>query len=205
MIFFDLYTGGSISPWRSDEREGTPMAIRTIICGLILLFVIFGVACSPAAAPTPTPLPAPTASPSPAATEKLMTTGEYLQRTIPTCEGEAVLKERPDFQWPNLEQHIKDLAGSNWGYYSCTEPQKALSTSFRAKLVKPPYNLQETNWIDRSEGTLGVFYDSLAQSWSYFWIVPQAADANQSFVVLAVTSGSSFQGGECRLIPSARC
>jgi hypothetical protein len=95
-----------------------------------------------------------------------------------------VVKDRVDFDWPNLDAHFQEFLGSIWSYYSCEQPQADVSSLYREQLLMPPFNLQEVNWFDREEGALGVYF-SQKGSWHYVWIVPQPDDSQRTYVIIA--------------------
>jgi hypothetical protein len=143
--------------------------------------------------PTPTLLP----KSIPSATSTPMTDAEYVLSQIPHCESIKMLDQPIKFSWPNVDQRIKDLQGSAWGYFSCAQAPSAVSAFYREQILKPPYNRQETNWIDRSEGTLGIYFQTGSQNWLYMWVVPQSNDKQKAYVIVAVTSSEAFEP-ECR-------
>jgi hypothetical protein len=65
-------------------------------------------------------------------------------------------------------------------------------------LVQPPYNLVEINWVERQQGFLGLYYDSPTLAWFYIWVVPQAQDKQNSFVIIVKSENDLFHPGECR-------
>ncbi len=120
-------------------------------------------------------------------------TGAYLLSLIPQCEGAQVLDKGVTFAWPQVEQRLKELEGSYWGYYSCPQARAEVSAFYRDKMTRPPYNRTETNWVERSEGTLGVYYSEGAQLWIYMWIVPQTPEGSSAYVIVAMANGKAFE------------
>ena len=112
---------------------------------------------------------------------------------IPRCDKVKILDQPVKFAWPNVEKRIKALEGSEWGYYSCPQTQDAVSTFYREGMRKKPYSMGETNWVDRPEGTLGVYYHSRSRVWIYLWVVPQPADVRASYVIVALANGRAFE------------
>ena len=170
---------------------------------LILTLLCLGTACTganqsvpalsavPAASPTPIMTSAPTAVPTP------MSIAEYILSVIPRCDEIEILDQPVKFVWPNVEQRLRDLEGSDWGYFSCPRPVAEVSAFYRERMLQPPYNLNETNWVDRSEGTLGIYYHPVRQNWTYMWVVPQPGDLQTSYVIVAQTASEVFEP-ECQ-------
>lgn len=170
---------------------------------LVLVCLSFCVACTgagqsvPASWPMPTVSPTPITSLTPAAVPTPMSLAEYILSVIPRCDGIQILDQPVKFVWPNVEQRLKDLEGSDWGYFSCPRPVAEVSVFYREQMPKPPYNLNETNWVDRSEGTLGVYYHTARRTWTYIWVVPQPGDRQASYVIVAQTASEVF-APECQ-------
>ncbi len=53
--------------------------------------------------------------------------------------------------------------------------------------------------MERTEGSVGVYYNGSTTIWTYVWVVPQSQDSQQSYVIVA-ESLEPVQG-ECRLDP----
>jgi hypothetical protein len=172
---------------------------HAFVFGLVCLCM----ACSGASQPAPTPLTAPSASPSAtpdqAATAIPPSQAEPAPSRVPSCANVQVLDQPITFVWPHIEKHIQELEGSEWSYFACAQPPQEVSAFYRQQMPKPPYNMQEANWVEIPEGTLGVYFHNGYQSWFYVWVVPQPDNPQASYVIVAVTNDSSFQGGECRL------
>lgn len=125
---------------------------------------------------------------------------EYILSLIPSCDGVEILDDAIDFEWPNLQQRITELEGSDWGYYSCDLPYEETAAFYRANAPKPPYLLSETNWVVIPQGSLGVYFHPVRQTWIYLWIVPQSADSGKTYVIAAYSLDQAFRGGECQWI-----
>ena len=115
-----------------------------------------------------------------------MAMSESLQLRIPKCDGIEVQEKPIIFSWPNIETRIEELGDALWGYYSCDQPQADVVAFYRAHMPEPPYNNQETNWVERAEGSVGVYYNS-ANAWLYIWIVPQPNDPQKTYVIVAIS------------------
>jgi hypothetical protein len=118
----------------------------------------------------------------------------FNQFKIPSCKGIEVQSQPLKFAWPNIEQRIKELEGASWGYYRCPQPQKEAAAFYRALMPKPPYNMVETNWVERAEGSVGVYFNAALNGWSYLWIVPVPGDDQSSYVIIS-QSDSPLPGG----------
>ena len=118
---------------------------------------------------------------------------EYILSLIPRCDKVRILDRPIKFNWPNVERRIQELEGCDWGYYSCGYNQDAVSAFYKEHMRKPPYNMGETNWVDRPEGTLGIYYHSDSRSWIYLWVVPQSGDVRTSYVIVALANGRAFE------------
>jgi hypothetical protein len=66
-------------------------------------------------------------------------------------------------------------------------------------MPKPPFNQIETNWVERTEGSVGVYYNGSTTIWTYLWVIPKHEDAQKSYVIVA-ESLEPVQG-ECRFDP----
>jgi hypothetical protein len=159
------------------------------------------VACSNAPQPTVTATipainPATTESaPTPISTP--LSVGASLLTRLPRCDGIQILEKPFLFNWPNIEERIKELEGALWGYYSCDRAQVEVAAFYREQMPKPPYNMDETNWVERPEGTVGVYYNSGFIAWIYLWVVPQPDNAQKSYVI--VVQSNDPVSGNCRL------
>jgi hypothetical protein len=111
---------------------------------------------------------------------------ESLLLRIPKCDGIEVQEKPIIFSWPDIETRVKELGDALWGYYGCDQPQAAVVAFYRAHMSEPPYNNQETNWVERAEGSVGIYYNS-ANAWLYIWIVPQPDDPQKTYVILAIS------------------
>jgi len=166
---------------------------------LTLVSLCLWTACPGAARPVPARAPAAALAPAPTTSSALRaasepkTIGERVLSLIPRCDGIKILDRPVKFAWPNVEKRIKELEGCDWGYYSCAQPQAAVSTFYREQMRKPPYNMGETNWVDRPEGTLGLYYHSGSRVWIYLWVVVQPTDARTSYVIVALANGRVFE------------
>ncbi len=90
------------------------------------------------------------------------------------------------FDWPDLAQHQQDFSRSQWTYISCDQPAAQVAALYRQQLPRPPYSMDETNWLDRPEGALGVYFAQTG-AWEYIWFVPQPEDAQKSYVIVSET------------------
>ncbi len=135
-----------------------------------------GLSGSPASRPGQNPAPAATSTPLPPTKSPI--------DLFPRCEAMQVLSNKIKFDWPNIDQRIRELQGSHWTYLSCEQPQVEVAALYRKQLPQAPYNLHETNWIEREEGSVGIYY-TRAGTWDYVWIVPQPNDAHTSYVIIA--------------------
>lgn len=170
----------------------------------VLVCLSLCAACAGTGQAVPASLPRPAASPTsitsstPAVIPTPMSIAEYILSLIPHCDGIQVLAQPVKFVWPNVEQRLKDLEGSDWGYFSCPRPVAEVSAFYREQMPQPPYNLNETNWVDQSEGTLGVYYHAARRTWTYAWVVPQPGNLQASYVIVAQTASEAFEPA-CRL------
>jgi hypothetical protein len=120
-----------------------------------------------------------------------------LLQKLPKCDGIQVLDNPIKFDWPNIDERLQELTDAQWGYYSCPGPGEEVATYYRERMPKPPFNQIETNWVERTEGSVGVYYNGSTTIWTYLWVVPQSQDTQQSYVIVA-ESLEPVQG-ECRL------
>src|SRR5512146_528185 len=104
--------------------------------------------------------------------------------SFPRCPGMELLTEPVQFDWPTLAEHQQDFSRSQWTYFSCDEPAAEAAALYRQELPQPPYGLEETNWLDRQESALGVYF-SQAGAWDYIWFVPQPGTAQKSYVIIS--------------------
>jgi hypothetical protein len=79
---------------------------------------------------------------------------------------------------------MKQLRGAEFEYFSCRQSPALVSGFYREQLKKPPYSLSEVNWVVRSEGTLGVYYNYISRKWTYLWVI-KGLDGRGSRVVMA--------------------
>jgi hypothetical protein len=131
--------------------------------------------------PALAPAPAAVTS-SPAAVSNSMALSESLLLRIPKCAGMEVQEHPIVFSWPNIEE----LDDALWGYYGCDQPQAEVVAFYKAHMAEPPYNNQETNWVERAGGSVGVYYNS-ARAWLYLWVIPQPGDPQKSYVIVAIS------------------
>ncbi len=158
--------------------------IMKIVLGLWLCSRL--AACSQAVIANPT---AGSAGPTPAQNPASMTSTPLPPTKdpvdlFPHCEGMRSLENAVEFSWPNINERIHQLEGSHWTYIACEQPQAEVAALYRKQLPQAPYNLHETNWIERAEGSVGIYY-TRAGAWDYVWIVPQANDTHTSYVIIA--------------------
>ncbi len=169
------------------DRMLTAMELLWICCMLA--------ACSPAASrpmPTPTAPPADLpASPTPASTSTSTPSGSSLVDIppFPACTGMQNLQDPVEFDWPNLKASMEQFIASAWQYYSCDQPPADVIAVYRDRLGKPPYNLWESNWLEREQGTLGIYF-SESGLWYYVWFLPQPGDPAKSYIVVAESMAS---------------
>ncbi len=109
-----------------------------------------------------------------------------LVQTFPECSGMQKLQGAVQFDWPTLAEHLQDFSRSQWTYYSCDQSASNVASLYRQDLPRPPYGMEETNWLERQEGTLGIFF-SQKGAWDYIWFVPQPDDAQKSYVIISET------------------
>jgi hypothetical protein len=128
-----------------------------------------------------------TSTPHPTAGPDFKAMGESLLASIPQCSGMEVLEKPIVFSWPDISTRIQELGEAQWGYYSCDLLQADASGFYKKQLTDSPFNYLETNWIDRKEGTVGVYFVS-SSTWMYVWVVPQPGDPGRSFVIVALSS-----------------
>ncbi len=105
---------------------------------------------------------------------------------FPQCTGMQKLSEPVNFDWPNLNEHRQEFFRSQWTYFICQEPASEVAASYRQHLPKPPYAMDETNWLERPEGSLGVFF-SQKGAWDYIWFIPQPENPQASYLIVAET------------------
>ncbi len=154
----------------------------------IALWLLSLVAACSAAAPSNPPVPSAVAST--AALSASSPVPRSLPPTVnpaamfPRCNGMQVLTDPIRFNWPNIDQRIRELEGSFWTYLACEQLQPEVASLYRAQLPNPPYNLHEMNWLERNEGTVGIYF-TRAGTWKYVWIVPQPEDPQKSYVIVA--------------------
>jgi hypothetical protein len=125
-----------------------------------------------------------TSSPTEVSNSKAVSASLLLR--IPKCEGIEIQEKPIVFSWPNIETRIKELGDALWGYYICDQSQEDVVAFYRANMPEPPYNNQETNWVERAEGSVGIYYNS-ANAWLYIWIVPKTDDPEKTYVIVAIS------------------
>ncbi len=158
--------------------------IESLRLRLLLLFLCVTLAgCGSTgsfAAPTPTATvtAVPTATPKPTPYPTLTA---YEDRNIPPCDGFTVLPQAFPFTWPGTEG-AEDV--SDWGYFHCDLTVNRSAAFYRQKMINPPYNWQEFNWVELPEGTLGVYFHTVYQRWFYLWMLP-TPNSQGSYLVLA--------------------
>ncbi len=134
-------------------------------------------ASNPADSPGSTGIPS-TMVPAP------LSAGETLLKTLPKCDGIEIMDNPIKFEWPNIELRIKELEGSVWGYYRCPGSQADVAAFYREQMPKSrPTIYYETNWVERKEGAVGVYYDGV--NWIYLWVVPQPDNTQMSYVIVS--------------------
>jgi hypothetical protein len=132
------------------------------------------------------PASTPTSYTSSTAVPNSFAMSESLLLRIPKCEGIEVQNKPIIFRWPNIETRIKELGDALWGYYSCDQSQAEVAAFYREHMPEPPYNNQESNWVERAEGSVGIYFNS-ANAWLYIWIVPQKNDPKKTYVIVAIS------------------
>lgn len=163
-------------------------------------------ACASSAEPTTRLTPEPlltfgTSTASPHVTNPAPRTVEdYLMSLFPPCGEIKFLDEPVVFDWPNIQQRLKELEDGDIGYFTCPQPPDEVYPFIETGIVKPPYNFTEINRVERPQGTLDLYYHSAMGTWLYVWVVPMPGDAQTSLVVVAESDASEFTPGECRLI-----
>jgi hypothetical protein len=170
-----------------------------LFCGLCAVMV----ACSNRAQPTEPSSTVPSSintsstqtSQTPEATP-LSLSASLLQK-LPKCDGIQILDDPIKFDWPNIDERLQELTDAQWGYYSCPGSTDEVAPFYRERMPKPPFNQIETNWVERTEGSVGVYYNGSTTIWTYLWVVPQPEDSQKSYVIVA-ESLEPVQG-ECRL------
>ncbi len=120
------------------------------------------------------------------ATATVLPTQVQSSHAFPHCDGMQALTGPVKFAWPNLDDRMQDFVRPWWSYFSCDEPAGEISALYRQALPKPPYNMAETNWLERPEGTLGIYFSQTGE-WDYIWIVPQPADPQKAYIIVAET------------------
>jgi len=58
---------------------------------------------------------------------------------------------------------------------------------YRAQLPQAPYDDMEINWVERGDGTVGVYYVT-AGTYMYVWMLPQPDNSQESYAVVAIAS-----------------
>lgn len=151
------------------------MKLPVIACLALLLTVV---AC--VNAPTPTPIP-PTPTPTPAPTATAEPVDDYVPSDIPRCDGVKALDKALDFEWAGVDA----VGEGDWYYYHCTQKADDLSATLRPLMTKAPYKWGEINWVIRPEGTLGVYFHTVRQTWAYLWFLPDTSSAGGAYLVVA--------------------
>jgi hypothetical protein len=164
---------------------------------LVCLFIL--AACSPAAEPaTPTRIASssiPSSVPTQTTQELPFSTplsearkmGEALLVNIPACAGLQVLDEPVTFSWPNISSRMEEIGSAQWGYYHCDQTQSEAAAFYKENLTKPPYRYLESNWVEREEGVVGVFY-VWEGTWMYVFIVPYPGQPEKTLVAVAISA-----------------
>ncbi len=136
-----------------------------------LVLLLAAAACAPQPTPTPLPTSTPVARPTMTAAP-FPTLTRYEDLGVPGCSGFTVLVDPVQFTWEGLEE-VKDAG--DWGYYRCASSASDTAAFYKEKMVKPPYNWQEFNWVELPAGTLGVYFHTVFQKWLYLWFLPGAS------------------------------
>jgi hypothetical protein len=172
---------------------------------LALGFLCLTVACSSGIQATPTPVFTPfhlstsTTPSTPSSSPTPLPAGARILSDLPKCEGIEIAASSVTFDWPNIEQRFRELADSDWYYFSCPQPSDVVSSFYRENATQPPYLLSETNWIDRPEGSLGIYFHSVKRFTLYLWIVPQSTNHQATYLIAAFTEGELIFEEECYL------
>jgi hypothetical protein len=158
------------------------MKTLTIIVCLVLLCAV--AACGPAPTPPPLPTAVPTITPTRLPTATPEPVGDYVPSDFPRCLGLKMLDKALKFTWVGIEDMKTD--SGDWYYYHCNEKPADLAAFYRAKMTPPPYNWLENGWVEQpGEGTLGVYFHTARQTWSYVWFLADSASASGSYLVLS--------------------
>jgi hypothetical protein len=185
-------TGKRMKQRNGRELIGLRMDARIFMRGFRYLFL--GVCVSLAACSNTPNVTQPTSSDPanysasteivPTVTPNPLSGGETLLKTLPNCDGIKILEGPIKFEWPNIDLRIKELEGSVWGYYRCPGSQKEVAAFYRQQMPKArPTLYYETNWVERKEGSVGVYYDGV--NWIYLWVVPQPDNTQMSYVIVS--------------------
>jgi len=111
-----------------------------------------------------------------------------LQTRVPECAGSRPLDHAVDFDWPQKARREREFASAQWAYFTCEGPYRTVADAFRRIATLPPFILGETNWIERPEGALGIYYDYVRNVWCYVWFVPDPERRGRT--LLAVTQSA---------------
>ncbi len=52
-------------------------------------------------------------------------------------------------------------------------------------MTQPPYEWGEINWVTLPEGTLGVYFHTVHQTWVYLWFLADSSSAEASRLVVS--------------------
>jgi hypothetical protein len=152
----------------------------TIIAALALSCAL--VACTSAPAPTPSPTAKPVVTLAPTSTPEPME--DYVPADIPKCKGLKALDKPLKFAWAGIED-MKTESGI-WYYYHCDEKPIEVANLFKTKMPNAPFSWLENGWVERpGEGTLGIYFHTARQTWTYAWFLADDAAAGASYLVLS--------------------
>ena len=144
-----------------------------------------------AVAPTPVPVvntPLPTLQPSPTRTPVLLPTatalpvGDFLPADLPRCDG---LKAVTPFTFSWAGYAELDMSQGKWYHYHCSSKPEDLATFYRSKMSNPPYSWLQQNWVENTEGKLGVYFHAVRQVWLYTWFLTDTQNPEASRLVVS--------------------
>jgi hypothetical protein len=168
----------------------------------VLLLLSLGSACvgpsdvPPTIKPTlafPTPTNRPVDEAGPQAPVATLSAAQHLLSLMPACDGLEILAAPVKFEWPNINQRLEELAGSQWGYYRCPAPVADVAAFYKRTLPQSPYGMRETNWVDISDGSLGLYYHPAYQLWFYVWVVPPPGSQLSAYVIVSRSDALAFE------------
>jgi hypothetical protein len=87
------------------------------------------------------------------------------------------------FSWAGYAE--VDMTQGKWYHYSCSSKPEDLATLYRSKMTSPPYSWLEQNWVENSEGKLGVYFHTVRQVWLYTWFLADTKNLEASRLVVS--------------------